>query len=372
MKYEIGTEFTFRFMYCNDVRNGEIIDKDVECGTYTLKLDDGMVRTVSDILFSQCAQVTKLPKPDFTVSEKDEGLFVPDSEKPTVLHVILNSSALYDLNHVREKMGREPLGTLESDKEISERFEREIEAKAEELYEIYSDKYQTALEQKILCGWMNQSGHLREGFRAIARHLSTPQTDVQKALDEALKSEHELRAELEAHQHNSKQILRLNNWLQENNLVKPGVSVTDRIIELLGKSAEPKQPDEPRVVINDSCEYTYEQLRGAGWVDDQMVEHGYAKWLPQPQSFQSRVMDAIHIKSELRSEMTEDRIIENLESLHRDAAEGESFRKFAINNLDFGPHIKPNQLRVGLSKRHKNYKSMQKALKEISVVIKTV
>lgn len=41
MKYEIGTEFTFRFMYCNDVRNGEIIDKDGGVGHTHLNLTMG-------------------------------------------------------------------------------------------------------------------------------------------------------------------------------------------------------------------------------------------------------------------------------------------------------------------------------------------
>lgn len=106
-------------------------------------------------------------------------------------------------------------------------------------------------------------------------------------------------SELEAHKQNSLQIVRLNNWLQEHNLGKPGECVTDTIIELLEKAVS---PNEPRVVVNSDCPWTYDELRYAGWTDEQLVEHGYARWLPQPQSFQSRVMNAIHIKPTVRQD----------------------------------------------------------------------
>lgn len=146
------------------------------------------MRTVSDILFSQCAQVTKLPKPDFTVSEKDESLFVPDSEKPTVLTLEIKSST-----------GWIPISSITNVTECTYTKQNvedaQIEAKAEELFYIFHRGDETRSWGRLV----NKSG-----FRAIARHIATPQTDVQKALDEALKSERELRAELEAHQHNSK------------------------------------------------------------------------------------------------------------------------------------------------------------------------
>lgn len=123
----------------------------------------------------------------------------------------------------------------------------QIEAKAEELFYSFHMDDDTRSWERLVD---------KEGFRAIARHLATRE--------------------------NSKQMLRLNNWLQEN-IGEWGDSVTDTIIELLEKAVVPKEPT-PQLINME------------------------------------RVMNAIHIKPELRVGMTEDRIIKNLETLHRDAA----------------------------------------------------
>lgn len=291
MKYEIGAMVEAKSGSLTNWYEGQIVGYDDTNDIYVLHM---------------CEEYPFTPYAGFSEDR------IREVFEPTVVHVVLNSPRI-SMDDI----------TLHTEQNLED---AQIEAKAEELYEIYSDKYQTALEQKILCGWMNQSEHLREGFRAIARHLATPQTDVQKALGEALHSERELMdilrkigkvfgknvgtdigildlpklvegmvceneklhfdarkaaSELEAHKHNSKQMLRLNNWLREHNLTKPGVRVTDTIIELLEGSVKPKQPDEPRVSVNDNCVCTYEQLRDAGWTEEQMVAHGYAKWLPR-------------------------------------------------------------------------------------------
>ncbi|UUW39219.1 hypothetical protein [Vibrio phage Artemius] len=310
------------------------------------------------------------------------------------------------LNHMSKAVSLvEAAKNIDTFRESTQQIEdAQIEVKAEELYDIYRTEDQWVRNTP----WDREPDSFRNGFRAIARHLATPQTDVQHALQAALESERELmdilrkigkvfgknvgtdigildlpklvddqfeqlrelrnnlvtctgntyadksftdndlinevadlhrlkqkvteylktsyaftgdvgvhpdscklmievaemtgvklrhlnskdvsskpepsiHGQLSFHKQNSKQIVRLNNWLQEHNLTKPGVCVTDTIIELLEKAVSPKAPTP--------------QLINA-----------------------SRVMNAIHIKPELRVGMTEDRIIENLEILHRDAA----------------------------------------------------
>lgn len=331
MKYEIGKFVEAKSGSLTNWYEGQIVGYDDTNGVYVLHMCE------------------KYPFTRYAGFSEDR---IREVSEPTVIHVVLNSSPLGDLNHMREKMGREPLNEIDT-----EQLEQNIEAKAEELFYIFHTGDDTQ-------SWGRLAD--KSGFRAIARHLATPQTDVQHALQAALESERELmdilrkigkvfgknvgtdigildlpklvEGELiktdEDNGGYRGKIDKLLFWLSSHNLTKPGVCVTDTIIELLEKAVSPKAPTP--------------QLINA-----------------------SRVMNAIHIKPELRGGMTEDRIIENLEILHRDAAEGDSFRKFAINNLDFGAHIKPNQIRTGLAKRHENYKSIQKKLKDISEIMKT-
>lgn len=136
----------------------------------------------------------------------------------------------------------------------------------------------------------------------------------------------------ESHKHNSEQVLLLNRWLQKNNLGDRGSSVTDTVINLLDDAVNLKRktseylktsfaftgvtgihPDAAKL-MTEVAEMTGVELRHLGEVQ-------LSKPTPTPPQLinMSRVLNAIHVKHELRGEMTEDRVIENLETLYRDA-----------------------------------------------------
>lgn len=159
----------------------------------------------------------------------------------------------------------------------------------------------------------------------ICKHAESVTDTVIKLLDESVRPH----AELEAHRDNTKNVLRLNNWLQEHKLGEPGASVTDTVIKLLDESVK----SQPKIQMKSDCGFSYEDAIKDGWTEVQLVDNGYARWLPQPQSFQSRVMDAIHINPGLRAGMTENRLIEILETLLRD----ESVKPAGVVTLRLSP-----------------------------------
>ena len=157
MKHEIGKFVEAKSGSLTNWYEGQIVGYDDTNGVYVLHMCE------------------KYPFTRYAGFSEDR---IREVSEPTVIHVVLNSSPLGDLNHMREKMGREPLNEIDT-----EQLEQNIEAKAEELFYIFHTGDDTRSWERLVD---------KSGFRAIARHLATPQSDVQHALQAALESEREL------------------------------------------------------------------------------------------------------------------------------------------------------------------------------------